>query len=117
MLSQPKINNTKNNNNKLSESSSFPKDINGKFENFGINKLRKISSKTNIIKPKINIVNMINFRNVILPGEDKKIKSKFKKKYTKSVEVWIFLFIYLIVNIYYVDKLFIFFWTFKWIII
>ena len=91
MMSQPKINNIKNNNNKLmrvvSESSLLPKDNVGRIDNNGIIKLRKFSCKTNILKPKINIVNMINFKNVILPGEDKKQKLKIKKNYIKSVEV------------------------------
>ena len=84
MMSQPKIKNLNNNNNKLmraiSESSLFPKDNVGSIDNNRFTKLRKFSYKTNIFKPKINIVNMINFKNVILPGEDKKRNLKMKKK-------------------------------------
>ena len=87
-MSQPKIQNI--NNNKLIRNNSDNFLFQGErgiknLENSGIGRLRKFSCKTNLFKPKINMVNMINFKNIVLPGEDKQIKLKMKKFYNKSV--------------------------------
>ena len=88
LMSQPKIQNI--NNNKLIRNNSDNFLFQGErgiknLENSGIGRLRKFSCKTNLFKPKINMVNMINFKNIVLPGEDKQIKLKMKKFYNKSV--------------------------------
>ena len=88
---QPKLKNIRNYNNKLMRNNSDgsllyrEKSLRG-FGADSLNKLRKLSSKTNLFKPKINLVNMVNFKNIVLPGEDKAIKLKKKKYYNKSVE-------------------------------
>ena len=82
MMSQPKLINIEKlrtiNKNKLrrtiSEKSLLQRDI---FANNNCERINKKNTNTNIYKPKINLVNMINFKNVVLPGEKKlKIKSK-----------------------------------------
>ena len=88
LTTQPKIINYENirirNKNKLrrtiSESSLLSKD---KFENNGFGRMKKYNC-TNIYQPKINMVNMVNFKNVVLPGEIKKSKIKTKKYYSKT---------------------------------
>jgi hypothetical protein len=88
LMSQPKIHNL--NNNKLIRNNSDNFLFQGErgiknLENSGISRLRKFSCRTNLFKPKINMVNMINFKNIVLPGEDRQIKLKMKKFYNKSV--------------------------------
>ena len=82
MMSQPKLINIEKlrtiNKNKLrrtiSEKSLLQRDI---FANNNCERINKKNTNTNIYKPKINLVNMINFKNIVLPGEKKlKIKSK-----------------------------------------
>ena len=88
LTTQPKIINYENirirNKNKLrrtiSESSLLSKD---KFENNGFGRMKKYNC-TNIYQPKINMVNIVNFKNVVLPGEIKKSKIKTKKYYSKT---------------------------------
>ena len=83
LMSQPKILNISNNNKLMRNNSDnflFQKEKGLRnLENNGINRLRKFSCKTKMFKPKINLVNMINFKNIVLPGEDKNIKLKSKK--------------------------------------
>ena len=82
-MSQPKLSNIRNKNNKLirnNSDNSFlirEKSLRN-LDNSGVNMLRKFSCKTNLFKPKINMVNMINFKNVVLPGENRRIKKKMK---------------------------------------
>ena len=99
LMSQPKIFNNSNNNKTsknignnnvltrtISDTSLLER--NKSFNNLGysnINRLRKFSCATNLYKPKINLVNMVNFKNVVLPGENKKSKIKLKH-INKSVE-------------------------------
>ena len=88
LMSQPKLSNIRNKNNKLirnNSDNSFlirEKSLRN-LDNSGVNMLRKFSCKTNLFKPKINMVNMINFKNVVLPGENRRIKKKMKKFYNK----------------------------------
>ena len=87
--SQPKIMNKNTNNNFIkinSDSSSLGKERHFRYlANTSINGLKKFRSKNHLFKPKVNSVNMINFKNVVLPGEDK-MKQKKKKFYNKSIE-------------------------------
>ena len=93
LLSQPKVLNTKNNDsNKIRRNKQLIRDISmnsliskDNTINNSISRLRKFSCKTNLYQPKVNMVNMINFQNVVLPGENKKIKKMAKKYYNKSV--------------------------------
>jgi hypothetical protein len=80
MMSQPKIFNS-NYENKLmrtvSDSYLFDKNKSKniiKLRNSHINRLKKFNCATNLYKPKVNFVNMVNFKNVVLPGENKKKK-------------------------------------------
>ena len=64
----------------ISENSLLKGDI---FKNNNLGKLKKNTFNTKIYQPKINMVNMVNFKNVVLPGEGKKLKIKSKKNADK----------------------------------
>ena len=88
LTSQPKIHKKNINNNfiKINSDYSLQEERNMKnLVNSNISGLKKFRRKSSLFKPKINTVNLITFKNVVLPGDDRKMRQKKKKIYNKSI--------------------------------